>query len=151
MNDLNLSIEFDINGIEPVLANRMYFAVPKKKRDGKYWATIASSWYLKNYQKIMKEVLKDALPDEVTKDFRYYFSTGVYDIEVVTTHYVPKKKFYESDVSNMIKSYEDCIATHLGIDDSRTRKYTVEKVPILSDEWKIHTTMILVEKNPIMR
>lgn len=136
-------LEFTVEG-EPILTNNMYKAYKSKARG---WAVLGKSNDLIKYQRKMRnEVLPQVLPESVIRDFIDEFNKGLYDIEVISIHYVPSNDFYKFDVSNLIKAYEDCIARHLGIDDVYTSEYTVKKVRSNESIWKIHTIMKLVEK-----
>lgn len=152
MNEKDLVLEFE-SSIKPTLSNHMYRAVSAKssKRKSGYWAVLARTDGLKWYQGVMAEELKTTLPPEKVERFKYLFDTGVYDIEVSTTHYVYYKDYYEFDASNLIKAHEDCVAKHLGIDDSKTCSYFVKKVPTeFKDVWKAVTVMKLVPKHPLL-
>lgn len=142
-------LEFEVP-YEPVFTNKMYRAVSAKssKRNSGYWAVMARTDALKNYQYLMKTELPKLIPEDKLKLFVDTYNTGKYDIQVESVHYFNYKRFYEVDVSNLIKSYEDCIVKFIGIDDSRTTRYIVEKIPTDRNDWIIKTTMKLVIKHP---
>lgn len=151
VSEEDLVLEFEVP-IEPCFTNAMYMGVLCKteKRKSGYWATTARTPQLKRYQSAMKDYLPTCIPEDKVKKFKYAFDTGVYDIEVVSTHYIYYKRFYDMDASNLIKAHEDCVSKFLGIDDSFTSKYTSEKVPTEVDNgWLVKTRMVLVKRHPI--
>ena len=151
MNQEDLVLEFEVP-IEPCLSNQMYRAVSAKstKRKSGYWAVLARTDTLKAYQYAMKEALNEILPPEKIEPFVKLFRTGAFDIKVESKHYFYYKRYYDLDVSNLIKAHEDCIVKHLGIDDSNTVRYEVEKVPVLTNDWLVKTRMELVKRNALV-
>lgn len=152
MDSSKLVLDFEVP-IEPCFSNHMYRAVSAKssKRKSGYWAIMARTDGLKSYQYQMSEALKEILPPEKIKNFVLAFSTGAFDVKVESKHYMYYKRFYEMDASNLIKAHEDCIAKHLGIDDSCTVRYEVEKIPTIADNgWLVKTHMELVPRSPLV-
>lgn len=161
MIDLNdYQFSFQINNLPPVLANDMYFAVPKKlnrtRKDGtpyiKMMATTASTPALKNYQYAMGELLTDLIPDEMQIRLYELFHRRTekdYGIELHIQHEVPESKLWEFDVSNTIKSLEDCIVRRLGVDDKYTVGiYTEKKINSEVENWRVrvHYEVVRVQR-----
>ena len=120
-------------------------------RQGKYsHAMKYRSEKLKIMQDEMAEELPTVIPEDKKKRFVYCFNMGCFDVETYSTFYIPKDQFYKQDVSNLIKSYEDCVAEFLQMDDSFTSKYIAEKVPVIEKHGWVHTIMKLVRRNHLV-
>lgn len=158
MIDLNnYQFSFEINDLPPILANDMYFAVPRKinkiKKDGtpytRMMATTASTPALKNYQSTMKNLLDNLIPEEVRVKLYELFHRRTekdYGIELHIQHEVPESKLWEFDVSNTVKSLEDCIVRRIGVDDKYTTSIHVEKrINSEVENWKVRVYYRVVE------
>ena len=156
MDDYSFSLR--ITGVPPILANDMYFSVPKKynktRKDGttytRMMATTAATPALKTYQATMSAMLDQIIDETTVQRFKEFFHRRTekdYGIRLTITHSVPSSKFFDYDLSNTIKSFEDCLVKRLKVDDKYTTEIIMKKV--LDDDaelgWVIDCKYELVE------
>lgn len=130
------SIEFLLVNPALMSTNDMYMHPVRKCKDGRYRSYVCKAPYLKTLQEYYKDKLSTSVPDEFILDAQEFIkiqeSSG---LELTIQVGIPSKEIYEHDVSNFIKSLEDCISTRLSIDDSRNIKVSIEKLTSHDDNW----------------
>lgn len=133
-------IEFDLINPKMISVNEQYIHPVRKTKNGRYVSYFAKSSYLKEVQSYFDEVLKEKIKD---KDVEILVEeTSSQDLPGVLlemTLGLPRKDFYEYDLSNFIKAVEDCLTRRTGIDDNRNVELNVKKVIYETDrdDWKL--------------
>lgn len=132
-------IEFILTNPKLISVNEQYMHPVKKTKSGRYTSYVCKSPYLKEVQSYYVDVLKKCISDEAVESLSKEverFSSGL-ELEIVLG--LPRKDFYEYDVSNFIKALEDCIVVRTGVDDSCNFKVSILKQLYLSenDDWRM--------------
>lgn len=152
-NPYILNFEFVHDGL--VSTNEAYFHMPKKSKKSNRMTTYAvRSDKLKKLQDDLDEMLNHLISDEYIKIVSDLVDTKFYGLKIVTLYYMPYENYRDSDVSNYIKNYEDCIATRLrkfnkNLDDKNNLEYRAIKRyrHSGSTEWKIRTVIYPIERD----
>lgn len=139
---INLVIEFEIDNPKLISVNEQYMHPVRKTKRGRYTSYVCKSPYLKEVQEFYKEVLSEKISDDDVEDLQSEVSSGGGNVGVELTIRVglPRKDIYEYDISNFIKSLEDCIVARIKIDDSRNLKVSISKnlFESESEDWKLY-------------
>lgn len=135
-------IEFEIDNPKLISVNEQYMHPVRKTKRGSYTSYVCKSPYLKEVQEFYKEVLSEKISDDDIEVLQSEVSSGGGNVGVELTIRVglPRKDIYEYDISNFIKSLEDCIVARIKIDDSRNLKVSISKnlFESESEDWKLY-------------
>lgn len=122
-------LEIVIHEITPVSANDMYF-VPRKL--GKMIKTP----HYRSFESSMKERLEELVTPESISEFMDKLDDPSFAINFTIDLFMPDDEFYRRDSSNYLKTVEDIVKNHIGIDDSRNKKVSAEKFISETGKWK---------------
>lgn len=148
----SLTISFTIPVPFIVSTNDMYFHRPKKSKKGNRITTYTvKTGQLKEFQEYMDLELKSTLEyyKDTIEEMRDIISHGYHGLVIVTEFHMPFENYRDSDTSNCIKAYEDCVSRSMGIDDKQNLVYHAEKRCSESDKWFVRTIINLVQKDSI--
>lgn len=120
-------ITFSLVNPKLISVNEQYMHPVRKTKSGRYTSYVCKSPYLKEVQSYYSEKLKELISDEEVETLKK--EVVKYDVGVCLEIFVglPRKEFYEYDVSNFIKALEDCIVSRVKIDDSHNFKVSIIK------------------------
>lgn len=138
--------------IKPTSSNELYMAVSRKRGVG---AFLTKRPEYRKFEEDMRVVLEQriskdeivALQEELKNDYKL-------SLELVIRIGMSETDFYRSDISNAIKSTEDCLKSHIGVDDTRNtvviaQKYILAEAESI-DDWKLDITISTVENDYIL-
>ena len=134
-----MRIEVNLNQtkIRPTSTNDLYMAVARKRHVG---AFITKNREYREFESIMGETLRRLISDDQVKSLQETLATnGHLGLEFSLIIGMPSEDFTRIDVSNLVKSTEDCVKIRLGVDDSRNCRVVSEKYPLPSgSDWNIN-------------
>ena len=97
---------------------------------------VCKSESLKKLQEFYKDKLSELITDKDIDSISSVLSSDKsYGLSLTLCVGVPNSELFEHDISNYIKSLEDCIVKRIKIDDSRNLE--VHAIKCVSDEWKL--------------
>lgn len=142
-------IEFELVNPKLISVNEQYMHPVRKSKSGRYVSYVCKSPYLKEVQSYYTDVLSEKISDEDINNLKLEIKNsealGI-DLQIILG--VPKSQIHEHDISNFVKSIEDCISTRLKIDDRYNYKVLATKqININNDNWymKVRINTIKLE------
>lgn len=148
-------LKYEVVYDKMVSINEAYFHMPKKSsKNGRLTTYTTKTDKLKKLQEYFNEVLDKLISDNYIKIISDLVDTKFYGIKILTVYSMPYDNYHDSDVSNYVKNYEDCIATRLrrfnkNLDDKNNLEYRAIKRyrNSNSNEWKITTIIYPIERD----
>ena len=139
-------IEFTLINPKLISINEQYIHPVRKTKRGTYTSYFAKSPYLKEVQQYFEEVLAEKVTEEDICKLKEEVNetNGVF---LSLKLGLPRKDFYEYDLSNFVKSVEDCLVKRIKIDDSRNVKLDISKVLYNSanNDWRLDVKVSSIE------
>ena len=137
---MEINIKLHQTKIRPTSTNDLYMAVARKRHVG---AFLTKNRAYREYESIMGETLRKVITDDQVTNLKDKIDhDGQLGLEFSMTIGMPAEDFTRIDISNLVKSTEDCVKVRLGIDDSRNCRVVSEKYPLpRGSEWNIDITV----------
>jgi len=118
-----------------ISTNDMYMHPVRKTSKGHYMSYFAKTSKLKELQEFYKNLFDEIITDDQVRELNLFTSESKTNGILLRVEYgIPVKELNEHDVSNFIKSIEDCIVSRTKVDDSRNLKVIAEKKIYESEE-----------------
>lgn len=154
-NIFEYTFEFDSDWM--LSTNDMYIHRPKKLNNNRWSVYTTKSSGLRDFQSMMEEKLKVLITNECIEVLKISLENKRYGLCINTVCQMPIHNYEDSDVSNYIKAYEDCISTRLKGDTKKTHilddKNNLEYHSIKEfigegiNHWHIKTTISVIERD----
>ena len=140
----NYSIEIELESPELISVNEQYMHPVRKTKTGKYYSYFAPAPKLKKVQEYFRNELSEKIKDEDIEKLKIFVeSSKGCGLKFTMILGLPEVDLREYDISNFIKSTEDCLVTRTGIDDSRHYRIEAEKRLFSSEDNHWMLTIIL--------
>lgn len=153
MFEFSFVIEFD----SMVSTNDAYFHVAYKKKGTNRLTTHAvKTQELKDFQSTCEEKFKELIPDDIIQELKDNFNPITQELQLTSMYYMPLSNYKNSDVSNYIKAYEDCISTRLkgssrkkgSLDDKNINRHYSCKKFSNTNKWRVESTISVMPRDP---
>lgn len=129
-------IEFDVEDLQVVSVNDMYSV-----NRGRGRAIRRSSKY-EQFSTNMKWQLRQKVPRKQIHNFiKTLYGDKNLAVSLSIEVSIPKRSFFRSDCSNLIKSFEDVIKEDFELDDSRNCPVTISKRLSPDTKWNTHVRL----------
>lgn len=144
---------FSISNDFMVSTNDAYFHVAYKRKGSNRMTTHAvKSGELKAMQELFIPSIETLIDDSFINECIKMLRTGMYGLSISTDYYMPLSNYKNSDVSNYIKVYEDCISYALKkhdkiLDDKNNLKYLSHKYCNSGNLWRVITTIEIIKRD----
>lgn len=137
---------FEVSCPRMISVNDQYMHPVKKTKNGRYISYTCKSPSLKTFQDFYKEVLEDKISDQDVSQVNSEISeSDKRGIDLSLEIGLPFKEIKDHDVSNFIKALEDCIASRLGVDDSKNLSVSIKKSILEDPDWRLRVKISVVE------